>query len=137
MNNSNVLFRKQRYRVIFILILLLNVEQYKLNFRYDPANGKFVADRPGLYYFAVHLLSKQNDEFSNTTTFSIQKNEETQCNAYLEIDTTSVVNLHPSCSSTVELMPGDEVYVDCCNVYTLSVGSGYTAFTGFLIQPYL
>ena len=121
----------------FYLVLFLSVEQYKLNFRYDPTSGKFIADRSGLYYFAVHLLSRENNEFRNATNFTIQKNGETQCNAHLENDTTSVVNLQSSCSSTVELKPGDEVYVVCGNVYTLTGASGYITFTGFLIQPYL
>ena len=105
--------------------------------RYDPLTGKFMADRAGLYYFIVHLLSKENQGVNNETNFYIQKNEEAACVAYLEILEGTNLNVRSTCSATIELMPGDEVYVDCGNVHTLATGANHITFTGFLIQPYL
>ena len=106
-------------------------------FRYDPITGKFTADRAGMYYFFVHLLSKENQDVNNATAFSIQKNEQTQCIAQMELLAGTLLNVAVSCAATMELFPGDEVYVDCGNVLTLTINDNRITFTGFLIQAHL
>ena len=68
-----------------------------------------MAVRAGLYYFIVHLLSKENQVVNNSTKFYIQKTEETACVAYLELLEGTNLNVRSTCSATIELMLGDEV----------------------------
>ena len=47
------------------------------------------------------------------------------------------VNFQGGCSATMELIPGDKVYVSCGNVEVVSGASRLSGLSGFLIQPYL
>ncbi len=99
--------------------------------RYNPSNGKFVADRAGLYYFHQYWVANSN----NNQFLHMRKNGAVQCRSQGNTGSGTDLNA-PSCSCVLELAPTDEVYV------TGSTGSNLgsfvdTGFTGFLIRPYI
>ena len=83
-------------------------------------------------------MSKNDQEVTNTTEFNLEKNNTIQCRPYVELDTVSTaVNLQESCAATVDMLPGDQVYVRCGNIHVITSAVQYNEFTGFLINPTL
>ena len=103
----------------------------KLFFRYDPATGVFTAQFAGVYYFTVFVSSEQS---ANEDNFNIFKNDEFQCVSRAEGSETDLISIVPTCSATMELIPGDIVFVSCADTDAI-VSDARSGFTGFLTKP--
>ena len=68
--------------------------------------------------------------------YSILKNGGVQCTCNPESAETDDVEIVATCAATMELAPGDEVYVSCGNLSDIE-GNSRSGFTGFLTKPYL
>ena len=77
-------------------------------YRYDPNTGTFTADTAGLYFFLVNLHSDTSGNYDN---LNIQRNDERIC--HLLARGTDNVEIPTTCGTMVELMPGDEIFVEC------------------------
>ena len=99
--------------------------------RYNQTSGKFTADRAGLYHFHQHWVINPWYDL----TLYIMKNEEPMCKSFGSSDGDSDYN-SPSCSVTLGLLAGDEIYV-VSDVYGSVGGTTSTGFTGFLIKAYV
>ena len=72
----------------------------------------------------------------NEDDFSILRNGNIQCTSHTEGSSTEDVEIIATCAATVELIPGDEVYVSCVDTNAI-LGNDDCGFTGFLTKPYL
>ena len=72
----------------------------------------------------------------NESDFNIMKNGIIQCNSHTEGSETGSVEIVATCAATMNLVPGDEVYVSCVSTNALE-SSSRSGFTGFLTKPYL
>ena len=81
----------------------------------------------------VFVRSESNAEEAD---FSILKNGNIQCTSHTEGAETDAVEIVATCAATMELVPGDEVYVSCVDTNGL-LGNDDCGFTGFLTKPYL
>ena len=68
--------------------------------------------------------------------FSILKNGNIQCTSRTEGSSTETIEISATCAATMELAPGDEVYVSCVDTNGI-LGDSRSGFTGFLTKPYL
>ena len=123
------MFTNKKYKYDYTFKLL----NFKTVFRYDPATGVFTAQFAGMYYFTVFVRS-QGD--ANEDDFSIVKNGNIQCTSHTEGAETDAVEIVATCAATMELVPGDEVYVSCVDIDAI-FGNDESGFTGFLSKPYL
>ena len=107
---------------------------FKTSIRYDGTSGKFTAEVAGLYHFMVFVRSQGGN--SNEDDFSILKNGNIQCTSRTEGAETDGVEIVATCAATMDLVPGDEVYVSCVDTNAIG-GDSRSGFTGFLTKPYL
>ncbi len=113
---------------------LFSLNTFWSSHRYNEITGKFVPDTAGLYFFQQHWVA---DADGNQQYLSIRKNDTVQCWSYGDGFNSGGgdgdYNV-ASCSATMELSPGDEVYVS--SMQGLPFKIEYTYFTGFLIKSY-
>ena len=109
---------------------ILNFEtRLILDFSYNSSTGVFTADSAGLYFFSSYLASDSSGDYEN---FHLHKNDEEQCRLLVEGVKDDDVYITTTCSVTVEMSPGDQVYVACDTTNGLNVGD-INGFTGFRI----
>ena len=104
----------------------------RIRYRFDPSTGTFTADTAGLYFFLVDLQSDTSGNFDN---LNIQRNDEIIC--HLLARGTENVEIPTTCGTVVELMPGDEIFVECVSEALYITPGDLNNFAGFLINPYL
>ncbi len=101
--------------------------------RYSSSTGKFTADRPGLYFFTQYWIMDPN----YIQWVQLWKNNMWLCQTYGDgADGNTGDWNSPSCSVTMELAIGDEVFVTTTHGNPVKPGQ-CAGFTGFLLLPYV
>ncbi len=98
---------------------------------YSPETGLFTAEIAGLYYFEQYWVKNYNLAGSMT----MWKNGVEQCRS-VGTHYSALAYIAPSCSATMQLSPGDEVWVTSSDGDRVHSGET-TGFTGFLIKAYV
>ena len=93
----------------------------------------FIAQDAGIYHFTLFIRS---DPDATSDPFNILKNGDIQCTSYTEGEDAEAVEIYATCAATMELVPGDEVYVSCIDTNAID-GDENSGFTGFLTKPYM
>ena len=88
--------------------------------------------QPDCNFFLVNLQSDTSGNFDN---LNIQRNNERIC--HLLARGTENVEIPTTCGTVVELMPGDEIFVECVSEALYITPGDLNNFAGFLINPYL
>ena len=104
----------------------------RVPYRFDASTGTFTVNTAGLYFFLVNLHS---DTSGNDDNLNIQRNDEIIC--HLLAKGTEDTEIPTTCGTIVELVPGDEVFVECVvDAFWITPGD-FNNFAGFLINAYL